>query len=76
MISVLLTILALAMVGIIGPLIAMVNESNTYGSRLEEYIVSKNPQDNSDIERLTREYELSSSRRYLWTHLNNFLTVS
>jgi hypothetical protein len=65
MISVLLTILALAMVGIIGPLIAMVNESNTYGSRLEEYIVSKNPQDNSDIERLTREYELSSSRRYL-----------
>ena len=47
MISVLLTIVALAMVGIIGPLIAMASESNTYGSRLEEYIVSKNPQDNS-----------------------------
>jgi hypothetical protein len=53
------------MVGIIGPLIAMASESNTYGSRLEEYIVSKNPQDNSDIERLTREYEISSSKRYL-----------
>jgi hypothetical protein len=65
MISVLLTIGALALVGIIGPIIAMASESNTYGSRLEEYIVSKNPQDTADIDRLTREYELSSSKRYL-----------
>ena len=53
------------MVGLIGPLVALASQSNTYGSRLEEYIVSKNPQDTSDIERLTREYELSSSKRYL-----------
>lgn len=65
MISVLVTIGAIAMVGIIGPLVALVSESNTYGSRLEEYIVSKNPQDTADIDRLTREYELASSKRYL-----------
>jgi hypothetical protein len=65
MISVLLTIVAIAMVGIIGPLVALASESNTYGSRLEEYIVSKNPQDTADIDRLTREYELASSKRYL-----------
>jgi hypothetical protein len=65
MISVLLTICGLAAVGIIGPLVALASESNTYGSRLEEYIVSKNPQDTADIERLTKEYELSSSKRYL-----------
>ena len=53
------------MVGIIGPLIAMASESNIYGSRLEQYIVSKNPQDTSDIDRLTKEYELASSKRYL-----------
>jgi hypothetical protein len=65
MISVLLTIGALAMVGIIGPLVALASESNTYGSRLEDYIVSKNPQDTADIERLTRDYEIASSKRYL-----------
>lgn len=65
MISVLLTICGLAVVGIIGPLVALASESNTYGSRLEEYITSKNPQDTSDIERLTRDYEIASSKRYL-----------
>jgi hypothetical protein len=65
MISVLLTIAALAVVGIVGPIVALASESNTYGSRLEQYIVSKNPQDTADIDRLTREYELASSKRYL-----------
>jgi len=65
MVSVLLTICGLAVIGIVGPLVALASESNTYGSRLEEYIVSKNPQDTADIERLTKEYELSSSKRYL-----------
>ena len=65
MVSILLTIGALAMVGIIGPLIALASESQTYGSRLEEYISSKHPQDVSDIERYTRQYELESSKRYL-----------
>lgn len=65
MVSVLLTICGLAVVGIIGPLVALASESNTYGSRLEEYIVSKNPQDTADIERFTRDYEIASSKRYL-----------
>jgi hypothetical protein len=65
MVSILLTIGALAIIGIIGPLLAMTSESNTYGSKLEEYIVSKNPQDTSDIERLQRDYEIASSKRYL-----------
>ena len=65
MISILMTIGALAVVGIVGPLVAMASESNTYGSKLEEYIVSKNPQDTADIERFTRDYEIASSKRYL-----------
>ena len=65
MISVLLTLCGLAVVGIIGPLVAMASESNTYGSQLEEYIVSKNPQDTADIERLARDYQIASSKRYL-----------
>ena len=65
MVSVLLTVCGLAVIGIIGPLVALASESNTYGSRLEEYIVSKNPQDTADIERLTRDYEIATSKRYL-----------
>ena len=61
MISVLLTIGAIAMVGLIGPLVALASQSNTYGSRLEEYIVSKNPQDVGDIERLTYEFHRKQS---------------
>jgi hypothetical protein len=65
MISVLLTVGALAVVGIIGPLIALATESQTYGSQLEQYIVSNNPKDTGDVERLTREYDLSASKRFL-----------
>jgi hypothetical protein len=66
MVSVLLTIGALAIVGIVGPLIALLTESqSTYGSRLEQYIVSKQPQDVADIERYTKQFELELSKRYL-----------
>ncbi len=66
MVSILMTIGALAVVGIVGPLVALATESqSTYGSELEEYIVSKNPQDTADIERLTKEYDLSTTKRYL-----------
>ena len=66
MISVLLTVCGLAVVGIIGPLIALATESQTtYGTQLEQYIASKHPQDVADIERLTKQYELESSKRYL-----------
>jgi hypothetical protein len=30
--------------------------SNSYSSRLEEYIVSRNPQSEADVERLTIEF--------------------
>jgi hypothetical protein len=64
MLSVLLTIGALAIVGIVGPLVAMATES-TYGSELENYIVSNNPKDTGDVERLTREYDQDASKRFL-----------
>lgn len=66
MISILLTVGAIAMVGIIGPLVALATESqSTYGSDLEQYIVSHNPHDTADVERLTREYDLAATKRFL-----------
>ena len=65
MISVLLTVGALAIVGILGPLIALVSESRTYGSSLEEYIVRHNPHDTADVERLAREYDQKAKRNFL-----------
>lgn len=66
MVSVLFTIGVLAVVGIVGPLIAMVSESkSTYGSELEQYIVNNHPKDTGDVERLTREYDLAASKRFL-----------
>lgn len=64
MFSILLTVGALAVVGIVGPLFAMASEK-TYGSDLEEYIVSKNPQDIADVERLASEYDRKTKRVYL-----------
>jgi hypothetical protein len=63
MISSILTFGVIAGAGIIAPLIY--SKSPTYGSRLEEYIISNNPKDTADVDRLTREYELASSKRYL-----------
>jgi hypothetical protein len=66
MISILLTVGALALVGIIGPLYALISEKQpTYGSQLEEYIVSQNPRDIADVERLTVEYDRRSKEGYL-----------
>lgn len=32
-------------------------KTNTYGTDLEKYIVSRNPQSSADIDKLTRDYE-------------------
>lgn len=64
MLSILLTIGALAVVGIVGPLFAMATES-TYGSDLENYIVSHNPQDTGDVERLAQEYNRKFKEGFL-----------
>jgi hypothetical protein len=62
MISLLLTVGVIAGIGVVCPLVI---KTDTYGSRLEEYIISKNPKDTSDVERLTREYDLSANKRFL-----------
>jgi len=66
MVSVLLTVGALAVVGIVGPLLTFVSErQTTYGSDLEKYIVSQNPRDIADVERLTNEYDRKTKQGYL-----------
>ena len=42
------------------------SKPQTYGSGLEYYIVSNNPQSEGDIDRLTREYHSKSNEGYIW----------
>lgn len=37
----------------------------TYGSKLEQYIVSHNPRDIADVERLANEFDRKSKEGYL-----------
>jgi hypothetical protein len=37
-------------------------KTQTYGSALEEYIVSRCPQNTGDIDRLTHQYQLSQEK--------------
>jgi hypothetical protein len=39
------------------------NKPQSYGSALEAYIVSKNPQDAADVDRLAREFDSKMSQR-------------
>ncbi len=56
----------LLIVGIIIPLFTLMSEKQTtYGSKLEEYIVSQNPQDIADVERLNLEYDRRTKEGYL-----------
>lgn len=64
MLSVLLSVLVLAIMGIIVPLTGLISEQS-YGSKLEDYITSHNPQDTADVERLEREYETKAARKFL-----------
>jgi hypothetical protein len=49
------------MKNILGTLKAFLGFSETYGTELEKYIVGRNPQDLSDIERLTYEFHRKQS---------------
>jgi hypothetical protein len=60
----LLGLLMIAGIGIIG-LFGGMMKSETYGSRLEEYISSRNPCDIADVERLTTQYERKSKEGYI-----------
>ena len=42
------------------------SKPQTYGSGLEYYIVSNNPQNAGDVDRLTREYHSKSNEGYIW----------
>jgi hypothetical protein len=50
--------------GIIG-LYSGMFASETYGSRLEEYIASHNPQNTYDVERLANEFDKQNSKGFL-----------
>ena len=39
------------------------DKPQTYGSALEAYIVSNNPQDACDVDRLTRQYDLLQTNK-------------
>lgn len=61
MLGVLLSALAIFVLGAVIP--ALFNDkSNSYGSHLEEYIISNNPKDAGDVERLTREFQLKQKQ--------------
>lgn len=42
------------------------SKPQTYGSGLEYYIVSNNPQSEGDVDRLTREYHSKGNQGYIW----------
>jgi len=46
--------------------VAKSSNNTTYGSSLEQYIASHNPQHSGDVERLTVEYNMKVSRGLLW----------
>lgn len=56
MFSVILSFVVLVVLGVVLPA-AFGEKANTYGSKLEEYIVSRNPKDTYDVEKLTREFD-------------------
>jgi len=43
-------------------------EQHTYEHELERYIVSNNPQNTEDVEKLTKEFEQKSSQSFLNYH--------
>lgn len=63
MFSILLTLVVMVGASIAVPV--LVSKSQTHGSQLEEYIVSNNPTDTADVERLTREYNRKTKAGYL-----------
>ena len=56
-----IVLVILALVFTAGLIVGFFKEK-TYGSSLEQYILDNNPQTTSDVERLTVEYDLKTSR--------------
>jgi hypothetical protein len=53
------------MIGYVQKMFSSFEKPTTYGSALEAYIVSKNPQDSCDVDRLAREFDQKMSARIL-----------
>ena len=53
-------------IGYVKSLFQSLNKPQTYVSALEAYIVSNNPHDASDIDRLTREFDQKRSFSKGW----------
>ena len=64
MMSALLISIILALAGVGIGLIGMFRET-TYGRELESYIISRNPQNAGDVERLTVEYQREQDRKFI-----------
>jgi len=60
-----LTGLLIIVLAYAGYKIAKSSKDNSYGSNLEHYITSRNPQHSGDVERLTVEYHMKVSRGIL-----------
>ena len=56
MLGVLISALVILILGALIPALAD-DRPNTYGSKLEEYIVRNDPKNAGDVERLTREFD-------------------
>lgn len=57
-------LLIVAGIGIVGLFSGMMQQE-TYGSKLEQYIVNHNPRDIADVERLASEYDRKTKEGYL-----------
>lgn len=64
MLSILFLAISVALVGIAVPLVSLFTQE-TYGSNLEQYISSRNPQHPGDVERLAVEYQRKQDRNFL-----------
>lgn len=64
MLGILLSALAILILGALIPALAD-EKASTYGSELEKYIVSNNPKDGGDVERLAREFDQKQKQRFM-----------
>ena len=55
--------LTMSIIAYIQKMFKRIKESNTYGSELETYIVSKNPQSTYDVEYWTAQYDKKQNEK-------------
>ena len=55
-----------AIIGWVKSLVQSYEKPRTYGSALEAYIVANHPQDASDVDRLTREFDQKNRGGFVW----------